>query len=124
MARNRADAKRVPNDVMKKYYLQRALGGAGLIVTEATLISPQGAQYDGSPGIWNMDQVAGWRKITNVVHLTGNKIYCQLWHVGGLANSESEKLGPVYGPSAIPARARGDRSSFQELRDAESCVPF
>ncbi|KAJ7692982.1 hypothetical protein B0H14DRAFT_3100767 [Mycena olivaceomarginata] len=69
--------QRVPNNAMKKYYLQRALGGAGLIVTEATLISPQGAQYDRSPGIWNMQQVAGWRNMTNVVHLTESKIYCQ-----------------------------------------------
>jgi 2,4-dienoyl-CoA reductase-like NADH-dependent reductase (Old Yellow Enzyme family) len=81
---------------MKKYYLQRALGGAGIIVTEATLISPQGfvhsslimmpnrlniffsSQHDRSPGIWSMEQVAGWRKITNVVHLAGSKIYCQV----------------------------------------------
>ncbi|KAF7348674.1 Oxidored-FMN domain-containing protein [Mycena venus] len=116
VSRNRADPSRVPNDIMKKYYLQRALGGAGLIVTEATLISPQGfipAQHDRSPGIWNMEQVAGWRRITNVVHLAGSKIYCQLWHVGRLSNSDA-KAGPVYGPSAVPARGgRGsDRFNF------------
>lgn len=95
MTRNRADQSRVPNNIMKKYYLQRALGGAGLIITEATLISPQGfvqstseyirdvnirpsSQYDRSPGIWTLEQAAGWRKITNVVHLAGSRIYCQV----------------------------------------------
>ncbi|KAJ6469260.1 hypothetical protein C8R45DRAFT_1016508 [Mycena sanguinolenta] len=105
MARNRADATRVPNHIMKKYYLQRALGGAGLIVTEATSISPHGSLYDRTPGIWSIEQVAGWKRITNVVHLAGSKIYCQLWHAGRLANSEGPLAGPVYGPSAIPARA-------------------
>ncbi|KAJ7183220.1 hypothetical protein C8R46DRAFT_1066303 [Mycena filopes] len=105
MTRNRADQARVPTQHMKKYYLQRALGGAGLIVTEATFISPQTSQYDRAPGIWNPAQVAGWRKITNVVHLAGSKIYCQLWHVGRL-NADGDSDAPVYGPSAIPARGR------------------
>ncbi|KAJ7484230.1 hypothetical protein FB451DRAFT_1128328 [Mycena latifolia] len=106
MTRNRSDPERVPNLVMKKYYLQRALGGAGIIVTEAALISPQGTQYARSPGIWNMDQVAGWKKITNVIHLARSKIYCQLWHGGRLNHPASNTDGvscPVYGPSAIPA---------------------
>ncbi|KAJ7778403.1 hypothetical protein B0H16DRAFT_886102 [Mycena metata] len=104
MTRNRADEARVPSHHMKKYYLQRALGGAGLIVTEATLISPQTSQYDRAPGIWSMGQVAGWRKITNVVHLAGSKIYCQLWHVGRLTSGKPDGPEPGYGPSAIPAR--------------------
>ncbi|KAJ7712171.1 hypothetical protein B0H14DRAFT_3119220 [Mycena olivaceomarginata] len=107
MTRNRADARRIPNNIMKKYYLQRALGGAGLIVSEATLISPQSSQYDRNPGIWNMEQVAGWKKITNVVHLAGSKIYCQLWHVGRLNKSDAETQSPtgsIHGPSDIPAR--------------------
>ncbi|KAJ7258370.1 hypothetical protein B0H12DRAFT_1109726 [Mycena haematopus] len=112
MARNRADETRVPNHIMKKYYLQRALGGAALIVTEAASISPHGSLYDRTPGIWSREQVAGWKKITNVVHLAGSKIYCQLWHAGRLANSEGSSAGPVYGPSAIPARA------------GKGCFPF
>ncbi|KAJ7840921.1 hypothetical protein B0H14DRAFT_2587135 [Mycena olivaceomarginata] len=114
--------KRVPNNVMKKYCLQQALGGTGLCHS-STLFRPNAnlalisAQYDRSPGIWNMEQVVGWRKTTNVVHLTGSKIYCQcpfshfpeqLWYMGRLANSESEKLGPVYGPSAIQHSKRMD----------------
>ncbi|KAJ7670354.1 hypothetical protein B0H17DRAFT_1085907 [Mycena rosella] len=124
MTRNRADQTRVPSSLMKKYYLQRALGGAGLIVTEATLICPQGSQYNRSPGIWNMDQVAGWRKITNVVHLARSRMYCQLWHMGRLGDPDSDEFvscvrsnvltrmikrstaQPVYGPSAIPAKSR------------------
>ncbi|KAF8217552.1 hypothetical protein K438DRAFT_1557823 [Mycena galopus ATCC 62051] len=108
MTRNRADAGRVPSYAMKKYYLQRALGGAGIIVTEATLISPQESLYDRAPGIWSTDQVAGWRKITNVVHLAGSKIYCQLWHGTILLRHESGFIlgqrAPVYGSSPIPAQ--------------------
>ncbi|KAJ7636740.1 hypothetical protein FB45DRAFT_1056036 [Roridomyces roridus] len=107
MTRNRADAKRVPTELMRKYYLQRGLGGAGIIVTEATCISPQSCQYDRSPGIWNAEQVAGWRKITNVVHLAGSKIYCQLWHVGRMGipdNTDGPSAEVVYAPSAIPIR--------------------
>ncbi|KAJ7197366.1 hypothetical protein GGX14DRAFT_536843 [Mycena pura] len=114
MTRNRADANRAPNHLMKRYYLQRALGGAGLIVTEATLISPHGSPYDRCPGIWTTEQVAGWRRITNVVHLAGSKIYCQLniTVVGRLSHCDSG-AGPVYGPSPIPAR--GGRGCFHFL---------
>ncbi|KAJ7106183.1 hypothetical protein C8R44DRAFT_805844 [Mycena epipterygia] len=115
ITRNRADPTREPNHLMKKYYLQRALGGAGIIVTEATLISPQKPQYDRSPGIWNMKQVAGWRKITNVVHLAENKIYCQLWHAGRLSYPDTDDrhgAGPVYAPSAIPPRSVKGASYF------------
>ncbi|KAF7338856.1 Oxidored-FMN domain-containing protein [Mycena sanguinolenta] len=119
MARNRADATRVPNHIMKKYYLQRALGGAGLIVTEATSISPHGSLYDRTPGIWSMEQVAGWKRITNVVHLAGSKIYCQLWHAGRLANSE----GPLAGPF-LPEQGKAVFLIFQSLSNTELRLTF
>nr|GAT52023.1 predicted protein [Mycena chlorophos] len=111
MSRNRADPKRIPSNLMKKYYLQRALGGAGLIISEATLISNHGAQFDRAPGIWNTEQVAGWRKITNVVHLAGCKMYCQLWHLGRLSPPDED--GKIYSPS--PIRATGDKHGFHYL---------
>ncbi|KAF7303684.1 Oxidored-FMN domain-containing protein [Mycena indigotica] len=111
MSRNRADPKRMPSHLMKKYYLQRALGGAGLIISEATLISPHGAQFDRCPGIWNSEQVAAWKKITNVVHLAGSKMYCQLWHLGRLSHPDPN--GMVYSPSAI--QASGEKYCFHYL---------
>ncbi|KAJ7062006.1 hypothetical protein C8F01DRAFT_1368684 [Mycena amicta] len=111
MSRNRADPKRVPSHLMKKYYLQRALGGAGLIVSEATLVSPHGAQFDRCPGIWNAEQVAGWRKITNVVHLAGSKMYCQLWHLGRLSHPDAD--GNIFAPS--PIGASGEKQCFHYI---------
>lgn len=84
LTRCRAGAARVPNDLMRDYYVQRA--SAGLILTEATSISPQGVGYAGTPGIWSVAQVAGWRRITDAVHLAGGHIYMQLWHVGRISH--------------------------------------
>ena len=101
LTRKRAGVERVPNAMMAEYYRQRA--GAGLILSEATSVSPQGVGYYGTPGIWNDAQVKGWQRITHEVHGAGGRIFLQLWHVGRI--SDPELLGgqlPV-APSAIPA---------------------
>ncbi|KAJ6608627.1 hypothetical protein B0H10DRAFT_2178240 [Mycena sp. CBHHK59/15] len=107
LTRNRSTAT-VPNEIMKKYYVQRAAGEAGLIVTEGTLITRQGSEWPQAPGIWDKSQVAEWRKITNAVHAEGSKIYCQVWHLGRVSHPDApEQITagvPVYGPSAISAR--------------------
>ncbi|KAJ6606329.1 flavoprotein NADH-dependent oxidoreductase [Mycena vulgaris] len=107
LTRNRASGT-VPNEVMKEYYDQRALGGAGLIVSEGTLITPQGTEWPEAPGIWNQAQVEGWKKITDSVHANGSKIYCQLWHLGRASHPYAPQQivagVPVYAPSALPAR--------------------
>ncbi|KAJ7037478.1 hypothetical protein C8F04DRAFT_1232611 [Mycena alexandri] len=110
--RNRADVSTTPSEIMKEYYMQRALGGCGLIVSEATLISRQGVRdrtvCPRQPGIWNQEQIAGWKKIVDAVHTTGTKMYCQLWHVGRTSHPDAPEQitagEPVYGPSAIAAR--------------------
>ncbi len=84
LTRNRAGAGRVPTALMATYYEQRAT--AGLIVTEATQISPEGQGYLDTPGIYNQEQVAGWRRVTDVVHAKGGKIVLQLWHVGRISH--------------------------------------
>ncbi len=71
----------MPNDLMAKYYGQRASAG-GLIITEATAISTLGRGYLGAPGIYDDAQIAGWRKITQAVHARGGRVFLQLWHVG------------------------------------------
>ncbi|KAF7364145.1 Oxidored-FMN domain-containing protein [Mycena sanguinolenta] len=107
LTRNRSSAT-VPNDIMLKYYVQRAKGGAGLIVTEAILITRQGTEWQQAPGLWNKAQVEGWKKITDAVHAAGSKIYAQLWHLGRLSHPQApEQLAagvPVYAPSALSAR--------------------
>jgi 2,4-dienoyl-CoA reductase-like NADH-dependent reductase (Old Yellow Enzyme family) len=99
LTRQRSGESRVPNELMKTYYEQRA--SAGLILTEATCIHPTAVGYKNTPGLWNDEQVAGWQKITDTVNLQGGIIFSQLWHVGRI--SDPSFLGgetPV-APSAI-----------------------
>lgn len=84
MTRARALASRIPNDLMARYYAQRA--DAGLILTEATVVSPQGIGYADTPGIWSAEQVGGWEKTTAAVHAKGGVIFLQLWHVGRISD--------------------------------------
>lgn len=91
----------VPNALMQTYYTQRA--GAGLIISEATQISPQGKGYMDTPGIYSTEQVQGWRRITDAVHAAGGRICAQLWHVGRVSHPSLQPGGqsPV-SASALP----------------------
>ena len=87
LTRGRADVPgSVPNDLMAKYYRQRA--GAGVIISEATGISVEGLGWPSAPGIWSDEQVEGWRKVTDAVHSEGGTIVLQLWHMGRLVHSD------------------------------------
>jgi 2,4-dienoyl-CoA reductase-like NADH-dependent reductase (Old Yellow Enzyme family) len=101
LTRSRAGDSRVPNALMAEQYAQRA--SAGLILTEATSISPQGVGYAGTPGIWNNDQVTGWRQVTEAVHAKGGHIVMQLWHVGRISHSSFLNGELPVAPSAIAA---------------------
>jgi 2,4-dienoyl-CoA reductase-like NADH-dependent reductase (Old Yellow Enzyme family) len=103
LTRNRSsDPGRVPNAMMREYYVQRA--SAGLIVTEATSVSPVGVGYPHTPGVWSEEQVSGWRSIALGVHEAGGRILLQLWHVGRISDvSYHDGASPV-APSAIAAR--------------------
>lgn len=99
LTRSRSGERRVPNDLMLAYYQQRA--GAGLILTEATVISPKAVGYEDTPGLWSEEQARAWHPIIDAVHAQGAKIVVQLWHVGRI--SDPQLLGgdvPV-APSAI-----------------------
>ncbi len=102
LTRNRAGEGNVPTDLNARYYAQRA--SAGLIVTEATQISPEGVGYPSTPGIHSDAQVEGWRGVTSAVHAKGGKIFLQLWHVGRISHPSLQPGGarPV-APSAIAA---------------------
>src|SRR5580698_3766986 len=81
LTRNRSSGEgRVPNALMRDYYAQRA--SAGLIISEATSVTPMGVGYPHTPGIWSQEQVEGWRRITDDVHRAGGRMLLQLWHVG------------------------------------------
>lgn len=84
LTRARSEASRVPNDLMVEYYRQRA--STGLILTEATVVSPGGIGYADTPGIWSPEQVAGWKRVTQAVHEAGGRIFLQLWHVGRVSH--------------------------------------
>jgi N-ethylmaleimide reductase len=100
MTRNRAGAGNVPGALNATYYAQRA--SAGLIVSEATQVSPQGVGYPGTPGIHSADQVAGWKLVTDAVHRADGRIFSQLWHVGRISHPSLQPDGALpVAPSAI-----------------------
>jgi 2,4-dienoyl-CoA reductase-like NADH-dependent reductase (Old Yellow Enzyme family) len=85
LTRSRADGGgRVPNALMAEYYAQRA--SAGLILSEATSVTPMGVGYADTPGIWSDEQVEGWKQVTEAVHQAGGRIFLQLWHVGRISD--------------------------------------
>jgi len=79
LTRCRASEGRVPNVLMAEYYRQRA--SAGLIISEATAVTPMGVGYPDTPGIWSDEQVEGWQLVTEAVHAEGGRMVLQLWHV-------------------------------------------
>ncbi len=99
MTRSRAVDGNVPNPNAALYYVQRA--SAGLIVTEATQVSPQGVGYIRTPGIHSPGQVAGWKRVTEAVHQAGGKIFLQLWHVGRVSHPDFHNGELPVAPSAI-----------------------
>lgn len=101
LTRCRADAGRVPNALMAQYYQQRA--SAGLLLTEATSVTPMGVGYPDTPGIWSPEQVEGWKLITDAVHQAGGLIFLQLWHVGRISDSSYLQGELPLAPSAIAA---------------------
>ena len=100
LTRSRAKEGDVPSELAIEYYSQRA--SAGLIIAEATQISPQGKGYVFTPGIYNDEQVKAWRRITDAVHDKGGRMYLQLWHVGRISHPsiQPDNALPV-APSAV-----------------------
>ena len=100
LTRSRAGAGDVPTPLMVTYYAQRA--SAGLIISEALQISPQGKGYIQTPGIYSAEQVAGWKQVTDAVHAKGGKIVIQLWHVGRISHPALQQGGALpVAPSAV-----------------------
>nr|WP_223807575.1 alkene reductase [Pseudanabaena sp. UWO311] len=100
LTRNRAAAGNVPTALNALHYQQRA--SAGLLITEASQVCPQGQGYPNTPGIYSDEQVSGWRLVTEAVHAKGGKIFLQLWHVGRISHPDFQPNGELpVAPSAI-----------------------
>ncbi len=104
LTRNRAPHA-IPTPLMAQYYTQRA--SAGLLITEATAISPQGQGYADVPGLYAPEQLAAWKSITDAVHAQGGRIVTQLWHVGRVSHVALQPGGqPPVAPSALTAKTK------------------
>jgi 2,4-dienoyl-CoA reductase-like NADH-dependent reductase (Old Yellow Enzyme family) len=104
---------RVPSDLAVDYYRQRA--SAGMILSEATSVTPMGVGYAATPGIWSDDQVEGWKRVVNAVHAAGGRILLQLWHVGRISAPLFLNGQTPVAPSAI--RPRGHVSLVRPQQD-------
>lgn len=104
LTRMRSLPGNVPGPLNATYYEQRA--SMGLIITEASQVSPEGIGYPGTPGIYSPEQVEGWKLITHAIHEKGGKIFLQLWHVGRVSHPSLQKdhAFPL-APSAIPMQS-------------------
>jgi len=134
LTRSRAGKARVPNSLMRDYYVQRA--GAGLILTEATSVMPMGVGYADTPGIWSEAQIEGWKLVTEGVHRAGGRIFLQLWHVGRVSDPFFLNGELPVAPSAIAPEGNVsllrperkyvtpralDRNEIPGIVDANSC---
>ena len=112
LTRSRSGVERVPGQLVAEYYAQRA--SAGLIISEATSVTPLGVGYADTPGIWSDAQVEGWKLTTEAVHKAGGLIFLQLWHVGRISDPSFHGGEAPVAPSAIPAK--GDVSLLRPKR--------
>ncbi|MDJ0622338.1 MAG: alkene reductase [Desulfocapsaceae bacterium] len=99
MTRGRAGDSRIPNEIMAEYYHQRS--SAGMLITEATVISAQGNGWVGSPGIYTPEMTAGWQKVVDKVKPTGTQFFLQLWHCGRASHSDFHNGEPPVSASAV-----------------------
>ena len=114
LTRNRAGDGNVPGQLNATYYTQRV--SAGLIIAEATQVSPEGLGYPATPGIHSAAQVAGWKLVTDAVHQHGGRIFLQLWHVGRISHPDLQPGGALpVAPSAI-APTVGQAATYEGMK--------
>ncbi len=114
LTRCRADSDRAPTALHAEYYRQRA--GAGLIISEATQISPRGVGYPATPGLHSEKQVEGWKRVTGAVHDAGGRIFAQLWHCGRVSHSDFHDGEPPLSSSAVAATGMAQTPSGPKPR--------
>ncbi len=116
LTRCMADNDLVPTQAMAEYYGRRA--DAGLIISEAVIIRPDGQGYPNTPGLFTQAQIAGWKTVTERVHGNGGKIFAQLWHTGRVAHPHFFDQGDVLAPSAVAVEG-----SVPRMRELTYQVP-
>jgi len=120
LTRCMADDNLVPTKLMAEYYARRA--EAGLIISEAIIIRPDGQGYPNTPGLFSQAQVEGWEIVTDAVHKNGGKIFAQLWHTGRVAHpyffGNGDAHAAVLAPSAI-----GVEGSVPRMRELTYKIP-
>lgn len=99
LTRVRAGSDGVPNDIMVEHYRQRA--SLGLIVSEGTFPAFEGQSYPGQPGLVTAEQVAGWKKVTDAVHVDGGRIFAQVMHGGRVSHPDITGGRELVAPSAL-----------------------
>jgi 2,4-dienoyl-CoA reductase-like NADH-dependent reductase (Old Yellow Enzyme family) len=112
MTRCMATDELVPTEQMAGYYARRA--EAGLIISEATIVRPDGQGYPNTPGIYSSAQVKGWQQVTEAVHAREGLMFLQLWHVGRVSHPSYLKGELPVAPSAVPLTGRLKRNSELE----------
>ncbi len=117
LTRRRADYYLAPTPLNAHYYAQRA--SAGLIISEATQISPQGTSLPRTPGIYSSAQIAGWQRVAQAVHDRGGRIFLQLWHGGRCSHPSLQPQGAL--PVAPSAIAPGEENALTAMEEE---VPF
>lgn len=118
LTRSRAGVLGIQGALNAKYYAQRST--AGLIISEATNISPQGRGYAFTPGIYNQDQISGWKMVTDAVHKAGGYIFCQLWHTGRVSHPA---LQPNNELPVAPSAINPNMKAFTEQGMQETVTP-
>ena len=115
LTRSRAAEGNVPTLLNALYYAQRA--SAGLIISEATQVAPEGQGYILTPGIHSGEQVKGWQCVTGAVHASGGRIVLQLWHVGRISHQSFQPGGRLpIAPSAIQPKGQAyTAQGFQSI---------
>ena len=116
LTRCMADENLVPTEAMAQYYARRA--DAGLIISEAVIIRPDGQGYPNTPGLFSPAQIKGWQQVTSQIHQNGGKIFAQLWHTGRVAHPHFFAQGDVLAPSAIAVEG-----SVPRMRELTYQVP-
>ena len=102
----------VPTQAMADYYARRA--DAGLIISEATLISRDGQGYPNAPGLYNEAQIKGWQKVTDAIHKNDGKIFAQIWHSGRVSHSIYHQGQVPMAPSPLQIEGRVPRTNELE----------
>ena len=123
LTRSRAAEGNVPTALNALYYAQRA--SAGLIISEATQVAPEGQGYISTPGIHSAEQIKGWQCVTGAVHASGGRIVLQLWHVGRISHQSFQPGGKLpVASSRSPAHAHSSprrfRASSRNMRKARA----